>query len=37
MTQSICKINWATSPIIDAKNVILHSGTLENLNSIDKS
>jgi len=37
MTQSICKINWATSPIIDAKNVILHSGTLENLNSADKS
>ena len=37
MTQSICKINWSTTPIVNSKNVILHSGTLENLNKEAKA
>ena len=31
MTQSICKINWSTTPIVNSKNIILHSGNIENL------
>mgnify|MGYP003112520864 CR=1 FL=1 len=32
MTQSICKIDWAKDPLITAKNIILHSGKLDQLN-----
>tara|TARA_R100000084_G_scaffold98749_1_gene52908 strand:+ start:2333 stop:3145 length:813 start_codon:yes stop_codon:yes gene_type:complete len=31
MTQSFCKINWSTTPVVNAKNVILHSCNIENL------
>ena len=32
LTKSYCKINWAMSPIIETKNVILHSGYIDQLN-----
>lgn len=32
LTKSYCKINWSMTPIIETKNIILHSGSIDQLN-----